>query len=109
MSRPPFIETPETKAATASRRWGEQYRRPNARAQSVKVSRELAALSEPAAVEVDRIIGNGSWTRTECDQCGAERVPVVVLGEPDDYESATARLCRPCVVKALGLFETAKP
>ena len=109
MTRPPFIETPETKAAAASRRWDEQYRGRNGRAGWDEIGRRLAALSEPTSADVDRITGNDSWTRTECGQCGAERVPVVVVGEPEDYESATAALCRDCVVKALALFEEVTP
>lgn len=55
--------------------------------------------------DVTAVIGNGSWTRITCDNCG-ERVPAaVVVGEPPDYESATATVCESCLRSALALFE----
>lgn len=48
--------------------------------------------------EVDRLIGNGSWTNLGCDECGADGLEYVVrVGEEQDYESCTADLCGKCI------------
>ena len=40
-----------------------------------------------------------------CHECGASGLPAaVVVGEPPDYESSTATLCRACIVAALALL-----
>lgn len=67
-------------------------------------ARLLALDTETAtAEEVIAIIGNGSWTRIRCDQCGQEVDAAVVCGEEPDYESHTANLCVPCLESALAL------
>ena len=39
-----------------------------------------------------------------CDACD-KRVPVVVVvGEKQDYDSATAKLCRECLIEALAIL-----
>lgn len=50
---------------------------------------------------VDEAFGNSSWTRMQCDECGAHVDWVVELGQEPDYESATACICRSCLNKAL--------
>lgn len=50
---------------------------------------------------VDIAIGNDSWTRCSCDECGDAFEEVVQVGQEPDYESATASLCFDCVLKAL--------
>lgn len=55
------------------------------------------------AVEVERIIGNGSWTHVpKCDECQREGLPLLIeVGEDRGYESATARLCPDCLHRAV--------
>lgn len=62
---------------------------------------KLKALDlETCSVEdVTAAIGNSSWTRLKCAECGKEVDWVLQVGEPPDYESATANLCRDCVRK----------
>lgn len=67
----------------------------------------LLALPKPVSPdEVDRLIGNKSWTAVpKCDECGTENHAVVVeVGEEPDNESRTACLCIGCVQKALALL-----
>ncbi len=59
--------------------------------------------ARPRADEVDKIIGNGSWTRTVCDECKEVNLDLVEIGEPQDYESNTANICKECLKKALDL------
>jgi len=60
---------------------------------------ELTELDKETATkeDVDKIIGNESWTRIKCDQCKKEVTAVLQVGEPLSYESATANLCQKCV------------
>jgi hypothetical protein len=71
------------------------------------VGAELMALDQETATaaEVAEIIGNSYWARKRaCNECGKETWQVVELGEPPDYESATACICRDCLRAALRLL-----
>lgn len=102
---------------TVAERWKTQYKRGQERhsgmaGNSKEIWERLAALDPKAATdaEVAAIIGNGSWTGLEnCHECGAKKVPVVQLGQPEDYESHTARICQACLEKALRLCDTTEP
>jgi hypothetical protein len=61
-------------------------------------------LETATAEEVDAVIGNSSWTRLKCDECGEEVGAVIHVGEDPDYESSTASLCYPCCVRAYTLM-----
>jgi hypothetical protein len=66
----------------------------------------LVALGpEPRPEDVETIIGNRSWTRIRCSECGKEAGEVVEVGEEPDYESSTTWLCKDCLRKALNLME----
>lgn len=39
-----------------------------------------------------------------CDECGKANDKVVMVGEPMDYESLTAFICKECLEKALKLI-----
>lgn len=61
---------------------------------------QLVALGrEPDPDDVDRIIGNNSWTSTRCDECGTSPQVVVMVGEEPAYESNTVFICSPCILK----------
>lgn len=57
--------------------------------------------------QVMGIIGNDSWTRIVCDECERSVDSAVQLGEPPDYESATAVVCLDCLKAAAALLEGA--
>ena len=61
----------------------------------------LGATPDPD--EIDRIIGNDSWTRRDCDECKQDVPAVVQLGEEPDYETATACICLKCLKKAVAM------
>lgn len=62
----------------------------------------LVALgSEPSADDVDRVIGNTSWTQCRCDECDTVCEEVIQVGQEPDYDSSTAELCFDCVLDAL--------
>lgn len=100
------VITRHTLAASAAARWAYQYKHPNHRnPDTVLKAEKLAALGmNPDPDEVDRIIGNTSWTTTKCDQCKATNMPVVEVGEERDYESDTALLCLSCLNGAVAML-----
>lgn len=91
------------RARTAAKRWLAQY--PDDKVRHPK----LAALGDsPSPDDVDRIIGNGSWTEVpKCNECNRYGLPAVVeLGDEPDYESQTAWVCLDCLRNAVVLAET---
>lgn len=102
----PRLVTRQTLAATAPARWAAVYHT-SARTTKIAITSALMALGpDPAPDDVDRIIGNRTWTDTgACNGCGAEDgSPRVEVGELPDYESATARLCYACACEAVAAF-----
>lgn len=76
-----------------------------------QVGRELAALDAETVERavVDEIIGNASWTRMSCGECGDEDADAIIeVGEEPDYESAAARLCYRCIAKCAALAHNAQ-
>lgn len=68
-----------------------------------KIYESLLALGPgPGPDDVDRVIGNRSWTSLPtCGGCGKDGLEIVVqVGEDPDYESRTAYLCGPCLREA---------
>lgn len=70
----------------------------------------LAALDPETATsgDVERIIGNSSWTHLHCDCCEADVDVVAEIGETPDYESRTASVCEECLQGALRQIRRAK-
>lgn len=60
-------------------------------------------LNAKTELEVSSIIGNDTWTQNKCNGCNQDCQLVVILGEPPDYESSTARICPSCLEKAVKL------
>ena len=60
--------------------------------------------SNPTPEEVNKAIGNSSWTNVRCDECNKYVEEVVQVGEEPDYESATANICKPCLILAMEEF-----
>ena len=64
---------------------------------------------ETASVDdVANIIGNCSWTRLTCNECDREVDAVIEVGQEPDYESATARLCHDCAIRAAAVMHGMK-
>lgn len=95
--------TRQSLANEAAVRWGNQYpieRWPDK--QHILI--DLLALGpSPNPDDVDQVIGNTSWTRVECHECGAD-ADVIELSQEPDYESYTACICKECLSKALSLI-----
>lgn len=68
----------------------------------------LEALPWPSvtAADVARVIGNDGWAGNQkCHECNGEFPIIIEVGQPPDYESHTAQLCRGCVAKALEMID----
>jgi len=74
-----------------------------------EIAEGLDAIDVETATPADiaAIIGNESWTRLTCHECGKDTDTVITVGQEPDYESHTASLCRPCVDQLLSKFEAA--
>ena len=100
--------TPESLAKNAAARWASSYRRNGKwyfmkRESSGDIHVRLVELgAAPTPEQVEAVIGNGSWTKTECDDCDAANVPVVRYGI-EDYDTACADVCRSCLSGGLEL------
>ena len=55
----------------------------------------------PNYEDVDKTIGNTSWTSIYCNECNESVLKAIQLGEEPDYESSTACICKPCLLKAM--------
>lgn len=99
-------------AATAPKRWRGQYqvlKLPQSGRRMLAIANALDALPVPPSPDdVDRIIGNSSWTAPPaCSECGKRGAPFVIeVGQPPDYHSETAYLCGECIAKAAALAGT---
>ena len=98
------IITKQALANGAAERWKDQYACFSKGTNSRGIYEALLALGEnPLPYDVNKVIGNNSWTYLSCDECSKEVEVVVQLGEEPDYESATAQICFPCLKKAVKL------
>ena len=98
--------TERTQIRSIASRWRSQYPR-NRHDDKDAISEKLATLDTDTATadDVATIIGNDSWCGpTECDECGAAVEVAVQMGEKQDYESNTVKLCFACVKKAMLLM-----
>ena len=57
--------------------------------------------------EAATIIGNESWTRNRCAECGYDVETTVHFGEKEDYDVAWANVCPDCLREALALYDNA--
>lgn len=105
---PPRLLTSRGLIRAVAERWREQYCRTGTwYAEDKRTTYEgLSALDLDTASrdEVNRIIGNGSWTSIRCNGCNQAVETAVEVGDPPDYESATVTLCVDCVALAWNLL-----
>ena len=98
-----ILHTRHTNAARAATRWAAQYR--DTRRETTEALLALGDAPTPEAV--NKIIGNESWTRCTCNECGRDVEAVVQLGEELDCESHTVWICLDCIRLAVAAFEAA--
>lgn len=95
------IITRQSLADEAADRWERQYGDFKHYPNQKEISRKLKALKRPVIPDdVDRLIGNTSWTTPcACSICKKYSGPVIEVGDEPDYDSSTAWLCFDCVRK----------
>ena len=60
----------------------------------------------PNPDDVDKIIGNNSWTEVpRCEQCDKRVEAVVEVGQEPDWESRTCYLCKECITKLYNFIQ----
>ena len=103
------VDTLRHQVRTVADRWEKQYGHGRYGQDKLAILAKLRALDveTATALDVEKIIGNGAWVGPPmCHECQRNTYDAVELGEPPDYESATATICRGCLVRALGLLTT---
>ena len=104
------LVTGETLAAEAAARWARQYSLHGwdgppelwPKGSPAYVYHQLLQLGpNPSPADVDRVIGNDSWTHVWCFSCKKHVSSAVVLGQEDDA------FCESCLSSAHSLIATA--
>jgi hypothetical protein len=81
------------------RMWGEGSYPADVRGRMVGAELKALDPETATAAQVNEIIGNEVWAYPmACNECGAETWDLVEVGEPDDHDSRTARLCEGCLL-----------
>ena len=97
--------------SAAAERWlALQVRNPNMPyAEALAIWRELDELGvDPKREDVDRIIGNGSWTQLMCDTCLKDVETVFQFKSAVMNDGRTVNICPECIEKAQSLLESTK-
>ena len=86
------------------KQWAEEYRN---YPKCDGISAALAALApeELTKGRIDAIIGNDSWTRNQCDECGEDHEVTVRLEEQSHYDERWLNLCVACLQGAARFAE----
>jgi hypothetical protein len=87
---------------TVTEKWKREYGECNSEKHN-KIYSKLCALENPTEEQIAEVIGNSTWTRNDCTECGNDVDVIVEIGEEPDYRSNTAWLCLECLQKALKL------
>ena len=69
-----------------------------------EIYNKLMALKEPTAEMINTIIGNGSWTRLQCDNC-KEEVDKAIIMDVTNSEYTTY-ICGKCISEAHSLLRS---
>jgi len=89
--------------ANIAEHWTEHHGKPKPDAKP-GIYEKLLSLNRSGTVkQINKIIGNGSWTSLRCDECNKHVELVIEVGEEMGYESNTAHLCKECIKKAYEL------
>lgn len=98
-------------AAKAAERWKKQYFDENNKTwrygeDKKEVYNRLIQLGpSPNPQDVNRAIGNDSWTDCKCNECDRDVNCVVQIGDELDCDSQTANVCVNCIKKAFAGFD----
>lgn len=104
--------TRQDNANKSAKEWKARYFHPIAKhwqygaQEKERTYHELVSLgSNPNPDDVDKIIGNSSWTENMCQVCGEKVEETIRFEKIDDYEYSAIRICRSCIEKAILKFQ----
>jgi hypothetical protein len=80
--------------------WDTQYKGTSQR-DKIEIGNRLKIEKPKTEGHIRKIIGNDLWTYNRCHECDNDSKITIQLGQPPDYESATANICPKCLKKAL--------
>jgi len=100
--------TKQDLANIAKDRWKDQYCRNGSWSiygsdKEVKYNNLVALGDDPSPDDVNKVIGNNSWTNITCSGCKESVDSVVELGEVG-YDTEYVYTCKDCLTKALELI-----
>lgn len=92
--------TRQSLADGVAQQWGRQYNSDQYPDKQI-IFRNLKNLGKrPNPDDVDRVIGNTSWTHPPvCRECGEVKDAVLRLGDEPDYDSSTTYICLACLAE----------
>ena len=82
-------------AANIVERWERQYHK-TADTEKSEITKKLRAFHSPSVEEVEKIIGNESWTKVWCGSCLEYKASCVQIGSGDE----TVTVCATCLACA---------
>lgn len=90
-------------ALTVYLRWSNQYPPHTSDQGKHRITEALAALPEHASrSDIDATIGNGSWTRLECDICGTDSEKVIRFELYERFVDVCVNCTKAALEKARG-------
>lgn len=82
--------------------WTRRYQAYLGDAHKEDITRKLNELVWPFSKEqIDKIIGNKSWGKVSCTECGKDCSEIVRIGDEPDWDARWVDLCNDCLVKAV--------
>ncbi len=89
-------------------RWDAQYPKAWAHADMVAKGKHLRVLDleKATSADIERVIGNDSWTVMRCHECQQDRSPLVRIGEEPDCDANWVDVCPECLQKAVQALAT---
>ena len=104
-----ILITKQDLAKTAKDRWKAQYYENGewytyrGDKREITYNNLVALGGNPSSDDVNKVIGNNSWTNITCSECKESVDAAVELGETG-YDTEYVYACKECLTKSLGLF-----
>jgi hypothetical protein len=101
------LRTNKNVLRTAPKSWAAQYKNYSLpdKKEKDRITKRLKALKWPfTEKQVAKIIGNDSWTKIECQCCGAGTETLVQFHRHESWQGKDLSVCKQCLVDALAEF-----
>lgn len=96
-----ILITQRGKIKDVVKNWERQYPPKTTEPDKAEIGQKLRKLNLDKAMihDVEKIIGNYSWTRLRCDECNREDDELLSV-----VQVGTVNMCKECAKRALALF-----